>query len=93
MSRMALVGLSVAASIGLCANAHAKGWHICNHTPEELDVAIAYKDKQEQWISKGWHKLHVCGGCAFVMDLSRTEYVDVYYHARNSAGQDRSATP
>src|SRR5689334_6730586 len=81
--------LSLAASVALSANAQADGWHICNHTPEELNVAIAYKDTQEQWISKGWHKLGSCGGCAMVMDERRTEYTNVYYHAQNSSGDQR----
>lgn len=88
MRKIALI-LSLAASVGLSATAHAAGWHICNHTPEKLNVAIAYKDTQEQWISKGWHSLGSCGGCAMVMDERRTEYANVYYHAQDPSGAER----
>ena len=70
----------------LQSDANAKGWRICNRTAEDLDVAIAYKDRQDQWISKGWHGLRSCGGCAMVMDHGRTEYTDVFLHAKNGAG-------
>jgi uncharacterized membrane protein len=88
MPRMVLV-LSLAASVGLSANAHAEGWHICNHTPEELNVAIAFATPQEQWVSQGWHTLGACGGCAFVMDHTRTEHKNVFYRAENSNGVER----
>ena len=87
--RKILLVLFLMASVGLSANAHAKGWNICNRTPEELNVAIAYKGTSDQWISKGWHNLRACGGCALVMNHSRTEYVGVYYHAENTAGAER----
>ena len=47
------------------------------------------KDTQEQWISKGWHSLGSCGGCAMVMDERRTEYTNVYYHAQDPSGAER----
>jgi uncharacterized membrane protein len=81
--------LSLLVTVGLSAQAHAKGWNICNKTPEQLTVAIAYKGGGDQWISKGWHVLRSCGGCALVMNHSRTEYVDVYYHAHNGSGEQR----
>jgi uncharacterized membrane protein len=83
----------VAATLGMIADAHAKGWRICNGTPEELNVAIAYKDDQDQWITKGWHNLQACGGCALVMNHSRTEYTDVFFHARNRNGVERFGGP
>ncbi|CCD90448.1 conserved exported hypothetical protein [Bradyrhizobium sp. ORS 375] len=92
MRKIVLI-VSLTVSVGLSSNAHAEGWHICNHTPEELNVAIAYKDTQEQWISKGWHNLRACGGCTMVMDENRTEYTNVYYHAQNTSGVERIGGP
>jgi uncharacterized membrane protein len=91
--RSLLFILSLSVSVGLCAKAQAEGWHICNHTPEELNVAIAYATPQEQWVSKGWHALGACGGCAFVMDSSRTEHSNVFYRAQNTAGAERISGP
>ena len=62
MARTSPVCICLVASLVLPAAARAEGWHICNHTPEGLNVAIAYKDTQDQWISKGWHSLNSCGG-------------------------------
>jgi uncharacterized membrane protein len=84
--RKTVLLLSVAALLGISADAHAKGWRVCNRTAEDLYVAIAYKDAQDQWISKGWHDLRACGGCALVMNHSRTEYTGVYVHAKNHRG-------
>jgi len=81
--------LALATSVGLSAHAHAKGWQVCNRTPEHLTVAIAYKDGSDQWISRGWHSLRRCGGCAWVMDHARTEYSDVYLHAETANGVER----
>jgi uncharacterized membrane protein len=84
MSRIVLV-LSLAASVGLCGNAHAKHWTVCNHTSEDLNVAIAYHDTQNQTVTEGWHPLGKCSGCVVVLDYDRTDNDAVYLFAENGA--------
>src|SRR5262249_1467464 len=78
---------TVAASIALTGNANAKAWSVCNRTTEELEVAIAYREGPNQFISKGWHILGACSSCVVVMNYDRTEYDTVYVYAKNRAGE------
>ena len=93
MRRM-MLALSLAAlattSVGLSANAHAKAWTICNQTPEDLWVAVAWRDRQNRTVSNGWWQISSCSGCTVVMDhTANTEYQNVWVHAKNRDGIER----
>jgi uncharacterized membrane protein len=85
MPRMLLfLSLSVAASVGLCANAHADHWRVCNQTPEDLFVAIGYQDTENHSISRGWGTLDKCS-CVRVLDYDKTKNPTVYLYAETNA--------
>lgn len=79
------------AALGLTlpVSANAAMWTICNKTPEDLSVAIAYQDHDNQWVSRGWWSVRACGGCAKVLNLSKTETVDQFYRAVSPSGAER----
>jgi uncharacterized membrane protein len=83
MPRMVLL-LSLAASVGLCTNAHADHWTVCNHTPEDLFVAIGYQDTENHSISRGWGTVAKCG-CVRVLDYNKTKNPTVYLYTENQA--------
>ena len=85
MPKMSLVlSLSLAASVGLCASAHADHWTVCNKTLEDLFVAVAYHDKENQSISRGWGAVASCT-CLNVLSYDKTDRTDVYLYAENRA--------
>jgi uncharacterized membrane protein len=75
--------------VGLSTQASAAGWLICNRTPEELQVAIAYHDGANGWLTEGWWSLKACGGCTRVMDQSKTDGANVFYRAVTPRGDER----
>src|SRR5262252_7513514 len=83
MPRMVLFVLSLAASVGVCANAYAAHWSVCNRTHEDLDVAIAFMDNQDTFMSEGWHPLNSCGPCVVVLNFDRTSHENVWMFAKN----------
>jgi uncharacterized membrane protein len=86
MSRMSRVlSLSVAAAIGLCVDAHADHWRVCNKTTEELFVAVGYHDKQNETVSRGWGTVAPCG-CLRALEYDKTDSQTVYLYAENKAG-------
>jgi uncharacterized membrane protein len=85
MPRMVLIAaISLAASLGLSANAHATHWTVCNKTPEDLNVAIAFIDNENHTAVEGWHGLHKCGGCAVVLNFDDTQKENVWLFAKNN---------
>ncbi|MGE0715963.1 MAG: DUF1036 domain-containing protein [Alphaproteobacteria bacterium] len=69
--------------------AAAEGWTICNRTPEELKVAVAYFDEANKWMSEGWWALGPCGGCKFVLNANKTERTNVFFRAVTRDGSER----
>jgi len=59
------------------------GWSICNRTPDEMYVAIAYDKGDGVKISQGWWKLRGCGGCKSFGDF---KIKGVWYRAENRSG-------
>jgi uncharacterized membrane protein len=95
MPRMILFVASLAMSVGLCGNAHATHWSVCNHTAEHLNVAIAFVDNENSTMIEGWHELGACGGCAVVLNFDRTQRENVWLFAKNNNNVSRfhSANP
>jgi len=73
--------------------AEAEDWHICNRTPEALNVAIGYLDRSDRWTSEGWWTLNACGGCKMVMERSKTNNRTVYFRAETMNGVQRNFGP
>ncbi len=47
--------------------AWATVWKVCNSSPEDIEIAIAYNlNDARQYIAKGWWKVRACGGCQVV---------------------------
>ena len=67
----------------------AASWTICNKTAEDLQVAIAYLHTSDQWLSEGWWTVKACGGCAQVMNLSKTDRVNQFFRAVTPVGEER----
>jgi uncharacterized membrane protein len=84
MPRMMVV-LSLAASVGLCGNALANQWSVCNRTPEDVNVAIAYHNAQTQTTVEGWRRLAACGGCAVMLNYDQIDNDTVYLFGENNA--------
>ena len=57
---VSLTTLSLAA--GITGPASAKTWKVCNHTPHDVRVAVAYH-KGDVITSKGWYRIRACGDC------------------------------
>lgn len=85
----AFLAASIAAAAAAPLPAHAYMWKICNKTPEHLRVAIAYQDRDNQWISRGWWEVRACGGCANVLDLAKTDTEAQFYRATALDGSER----
>ena len=89
-------GISRLAPFAMClstlfvaAPASAASWTICNKSPEELQVAIAYLHTSNQWLSEGWWTVRSCGGCVQVMNLSKTDRVNQFFRAVTPSGEER----
>lgn len=89
MPRTLLLFLSVA-SAGLCTHAEAAHWSVCNHTPESLNVAIAYHN-QNQTITEGWRVIGPCGPCVVMLNYDSTDNDTVYLFAKNDHNVPRFA--
>ena len=76
-------------AFGLPLEAHAAGWLVCNRTSEPLQVAIAYHDGPNGWLTEGWWGLNPCGGCARVMNHSQTDGTNVFLSAVTRDGSAR----
>jgi len=87
-ARLAFLSVLLFTMFGI-AQAHAAQWIICNRTAEDLDVAIAYLHTSNQWLSEGWWTVRACGGCAKVMDLSKSDRVNHFLHATTRSGEER----
>ena len=87
-ARVAVFSVLLSTMFGI-AQARAADWIICNGTAEDLDVAIAYFHTSNQWLSEGWWTVHACGGCARVMDLSKTDRVNQFFRAVTPNGSER----
>ena len=63
-------------------------WQICNKTPSDAYVAIAYVNPQDVgFISKGWWKVRACGGCSTVLSMGTTsDPRNVFYRAEFDDG-------
>lgn len=86
---LASAALALAAAAPLQASAYV--WTICNKSPENLRIAIAYRDLDNRWISRGWWSVRACGGCANVLNLAKTDTVDQFYRAVSDDGRERLA--
>ena len=89
MSRMVLIAISLSATLGLSANAHATHWTVCNRTAEDLNVAIGFIDNESHTATEGWHAVNKCGGCAVVLNFDRTQKANVWLFAKNHSGVGR----
>lgn len=58
-------------------------WQICNRTPDEMSVAIAYDPGNGHHVSQGWYKLRACGGCKNFGDF---KIKGVWYRAESKTG-------
>jgi uncharacterized membrane protein len=63
----ASAALTLVLSFGLTAVAWAESWQVCNRTPDNMTVAIAYSNSFGQIITEGWWTIRACGGCATVV--------------------------
>ena len=95
VSRRGLVrgGAAALAALGLglgqAKNAAAQNSvNICNHTPDDIWVAVSYNENKgvwctDNWWTEGWWQLRACGGCATVYSgEAASSYF--YYHAYSS---------
>ena len=57
----------VAAELLSVSGAHAAKWTVCNRSPNNVDVAIAWQTSNG-FISRGWWNIRACGGCAVVFN-------------------------
>lgn len=89
MFRLSTFVATLALVLNVAAQASANGWIICNRTPEKLDVAIAYHDGPNGWLTEGWWQLNACGGCKTVMEHSKTDGTNVFLHATTTKGVPR----
>jgi uncharacterized membrane protein len=82
MRRAGLAGsVAVITLLGCLTQAQA-AWEICNKTPDEMSVAIAYVNPGGGFISEGWWNLRACGGCKKVLVPSDTsDHKNVFYRA------------
>lgn len=80
---------AILAVSGSSVPAHAAGWLICNRTAEPLQVAIAYHDGANGWLTEGWWSLNACGGCTRVMKHSQTDGTNVFFRAVTPKGDER----
>src|SRR5262249_10405192 len=69
--------------LGQQACAEDTHWHICNETPEKLDVAVAFDPGNGQLVSKGYWNLKGCGGCA---NIGKFAVKGVWYRASTPEG-------
>ena len=89
MARLIAFMVLLSTVFGLSLQASAEGWRICNRTAEQLHVAIAYHDGANGWLTEGWWELRACGGCASVMDHSKTDGTNVFLRAVTPKGSAR----
>jgi hypothetical protein len=89
MSKLVTIAVLLSTTLGMPMQANAAWWTICNQTAEEMQVAIAYLHTSNQWLSEGWWTVHACGGCARVMDLSKTDRVNQFFRAVTPNGSER----
>ena len=89
MGRLVASTVVLSSVFGLAFQASAAGWIICNRTAEKLQVAIAYHDGANGWMTEGWWELGSCGGCASVMDHSKTDGTNVFLRAVTPTGLGR----
>jgi uncharacterized membrane protein len=68
------------------SNAADTYWRICNKTPEELQVAVAFNPGNGQHVSKGYYNLKACGGCA---NIGSFGVKGVWYRATSLDGTAR----
>jgi uncharacterized membrane protein len=74
--------LGVVVALGISHQALA-GWEICNKTPDEMWVAIAYDRGDGVYYSEGWWKLAGCGGCKGMGNYALKQ---VWYRAESRGG-------
>ena len=63
-------------------------WTICNKTPQDLLIAVAYVDPRGGFISEGWYRVRGCGGCLakVVSSGSTSDPHHVFYYAESLDG-------
>src|SRR5262245_7457781 len=90
-------GISLSAALILLSLPANADFTVCNHSTENVSVAIAYVSPHGGFTSEGWWSLRACGECKKVMNRNQTtDPHNVFFHAHGGGlvweGRDHFCT-
>lgn len=75
----AAIGIPAIVALASPSSAHAD-FSVCNDTSTKVDVAYAYIDKVDGFVSRGWRTLNPGGDCDMMVSTSQTSDPTGYFY-------------